>query len=292
MITNLPTLTAWPEYDAALAKRDGLAADARAASDEVTRLRQEQPAAHAADDQAQAAAVVAGAKDPGRRASEKVKADLEAAEHKAKILNQAAEAQDQAVVNLLHADLETARGAADTARQEAAEAYAAAVTALAAARQTYYAATSVTGWLNSGARRAWKAAGSPGLAVAGVVTANGEPVAVDRLLAALRAESEGDRFRGVADNTPKFSPGTDQRGTATPNVVRRVANPAGGPGEQRVYSVPADEAQPLTSYGESAEVAAAKWARDKQEERDGLALFAQANGLKAAPDADALADLR
>jgi hypothetical protein len=281
-VTPLPNLAAWPEYRQSLAKRDALAADLRDAQNEATRLRRESPAARLADDQAAAQALADGTKPPARKAEQANKAAVEQAEAAVRALEIAVRGADERVRSLLSGEREQAREAAQATLEQAQTVYEQAVQDVAAARQAYFAARRAADWLNDPARLPWKDRPAPPLRISGVTRANGDPLTLEPVLAALQQEAEGQQVRATS---PVFTPGADQRASGVTPRVRKVIHSEISPREGHVVMVDREDADDYATKKAARE--AASLARDRAENEAAARAYAEQYGLP-----DPLADLR
>lgn len=224
--TTFPPLPTWTPYSDAVAAYEALNADLRQAHRDLEALQRGGPAAAKQDDQAQASALRAGKADPGRKATLKWKADVEAAKTRARVLEAAAGQQEQAVRALLRENPEQATEAAEKAHADAADRYRRALADVVDARDEFFQTGRTVGWAAQGGSGRYKVASAPGLDVPGAVTANMEPLPVAAVLAALADE---------IDPAPVARP---------VRMVRRsepdlTADPTGG--MYRHYAVPAED---------------------------------------------------
>lgn len=95
VVKTYPNLEGWEEYARAVQAYGELLEEERSLGAKLGELPNLQRQAEAADDQAQAAAMRAGEKDPGRKASEKAKADAEKARTWLRAVREAIEQQTQ-----------------------------------------------------------------------------------------------------------------------------------------------------------------------------------------------------
>jgi hypothetical protein len=160
---EFPALPGWTEYEAAVQRYRDLVAERRQHADDLTALERGEDEATKADDQAQATAMLAGDKDPGRKHHTKWKAEREAARTRARVLAAAETSQAEAVLALLGAQPDRAAEAAQDAADAAREAYAATLDGLLEARDAYWRTSRVIGWLADGlpVGRRYKPSGAP-----------------------------------------------------------------------------------------------------------------------------------
>jgi hypothetical protein len=280
--TAVPRIDAWGEYADALDKRDRLAADLRAAGERMTRLRREAPAARRADDEAAAQALADGGKVPARKSEAENKAATEQAEAAYRALEIAVRGADQGVRSLLAAERATAREAAQETLDLAEAAYRQTVAGLANAREAYYAARRAVAWLDDTTGLPWKDRPAPPLHIQGVTRANGDPVTLTPILAALQQEAEGQQVRATS---PVFASGADQRASGVTPRVRKVIHSEISPREGHVVMVDREDDEDYATKKAARE--AASLARDKAENEAAARAYAEQYGLP-----DPLADLR
>lgn len=291
--TPVPTLAGWPAYSEAVAKRDGLADRLQQTHRELQALdRSAEAAASAADDKAQAAAMLKGGKDPGRVLTERHRADQLAASTQVRVLTEAVAQQDGVVLGMLRDDRDRALMAARAEADQAADTYVALIASVAQARSEFHTAAGTVAWLSDKGRR-YKPGGSPGLTIRGVETANGDPLPVEAFLAALTAETSAG---------PRMVPGP-WRGTlvtadeAAVRLVRRTRvelNQHGQPLSTTHYAIPADQVPADNAAAERARTLNDQARYDQgRNEQIAAQVRAQApKGSPAPPPEDPLADLR
>lgn len=191
---EFPALPGWAEYETAVQRYRDLVAERRQHGDTLDTLARGEVEAVQADDAAQAAAMLAGDKDPGRRHHTRWKRDLEAARTRARVLEQAVTQQGEAVIALLTGDPDKAAETAEAAAEAARQTYAGMLDGLLDARDAYWRARQVTGWLTDGARtgRKYKVSGAPpsleDTREYGLGATPPEPINARRALAGFRAE--------------------------------------------------------------------------------------------------------
>ena len=191
---EFPALPGWTEYDTAVQRYRDLVAERRQHADTLDALERGEAEAIKADDAAQAAAMLAGDKDPGRKHHTQWKRDLEAARTKARVLESAVAQQGDAAMALLTGDPDRATEAAEAAAEAARETYAGMLEGLLEARDAYWRARQVIGWLRDGAPvgRRYKPSGAPPSLEDTREYAHGahrpEPINARRALAGFRAE--------------------------------------------------------------------------------------------------------
>jgi hypothetical protein len=182
-----PTILPLPEYREAVQAIEKYRAALDQADADVTRLNAESDQARLADDQAQAQAMVTGAKDPGRPNSKRVQAALAEATQKIGVLEQAVAQSEAAIQTLLTERTDECKAAALDGIEATRQKYLDAIAAMVEARSDFHAAGALSGWLDDTSRR-FKAS-LPLLNVRGLVTQNGEPAPLDPILECLRAEA-------------------------------------------------------------------------------------------------------
>jgi len=222
--SEFPALPGWTEYETAVQRYRDLVAERRQHADTLDALeRGGEDRATKADDAAQAAAMLAGNKDPGRKHHAQWKRDLEAARTRARVLDQAVTQQADAAMALLRAEPDEAAEVARAAAEAARETYAAMLEGLLEARDAFWRASRVVGWLAEGPAtgRRYKASGAPASLEDTREYAHGatrpEPINARRALAGFRAEVE---------DTPEPSPVTGWR-TQRSQDVRGVDDGTG-----------------------------------------------------------------
>lgn len=147
--TIFPPLPTWTAYTEAVQAFTDLLADLREAQGDLARLQSGADEAAAKDDAAQATALRSKAKDPGRMFTKAHADDLEATRTRVRVLTEA-QAQQEAVVRaLLAGQPDEAQKAAQDVMDAATEGYEKAVEGLLAARDTFWQATAVTGWVSA-----------------------------------------------------------------------------------------------------------------------------------------------
>ncbi|WP_152191717.1 hypothetical protein [Georgenia satyanarayanai] len=230
--TKFPALAGWSEYTDAVQAYSDLETQRRAHGPVLEALERGKADAMKADDAAQAEALRSGGKDPGRKHTVKWEKDLEAARNRARVLSQALEQQEQAVMALLR-DTERAAQAVDQPVEDAAEAYEAAVDALLAARDTYFRATRARTWVLEGvpAGRRFKGAGSAPPTLTDPRVAAGtvsvweelpEPTVAAKVLEAFRVEADSHRPKAPREETRRvLRKVPDFRGEATDSMTYR-----------------------------------------------------------------------
>ena len=160
---EFPALPGWTEYEAAVQRYRDLVAERRQHGDHLAALEGGEDDATKADDQAQAAAMLAGDKDPGRKHHTKWKAEREAARTRGRVLAAAETSQAEAVLAVLNADPDKATEVAQAAADAAREVYAGMLEGLLEARDAFWQCSRVVGWLTTGPRtgRRYKPSGAP-----------------------------------------------------------------------------------------------------------------------------------
>lgn len=195
-------LEGWEEYAQAVQAYGELIAESRAIGARLADLPKLQRQARDADDTAQATAMRAGEKDPGRKRSDALKAETEKAQTRLRVLSQAIEQQTAELDRLLAAD--EARDVAMATTEAARQRYADALEALLAAREDFWAAKRTQSWLTGELTKAMWNAPPPRLAIgllpngamvsmngtgtAGGLTGNGEPLDPAPVFQAMREE--------------------------------------------------------------------------------------------------------
>lgn len=196
MAETFPALPGWSEYDTAVQRYRDLVVERSTHAPVLDALEVGGAEAARAEDDAQGAAMLAGGKDPGRKHTAKWKADLEAARNRARVLASAETQQAEAIVALLRADPERAAAVAEAAAEAARDAYAGTLDGLLDARDAFWRARNVAGWITDGLPqgRRYKGTGAPPSLVERRTFAPGgvyaEPVRAVRALAGFRAEVE------------------------------------------------------------------------------------------------------
>lgn len=191
---EFPALPGWTEYAAAVQRYSDLVAERREHATVLDALERGEDAARRADDAAQAAALLAGAKDPGRKHHTRWESDLKAARNHARVLESATTQQAQAVLAMLTGDPDRAAQVAADAAEAARLTYVGMLDGLLAARDAYWRARAVAGWVRDGLTegRRYKPTGAPpsltdtGRYRPGATPA--DPVNAQRALAGFRAE--------------------------------------------------------------------------------------------------------
>jgi len=223
---EFPALPGWTEYETAVQRYRDLVAERRRHADTLDSLERGEAEAVKADDAAQAAAMLAGEKDPGRKHHTKWKRDLDAARERARVLEAAVTQQGDAVMALLTGDPDRAAEVAEAAAEAAREVYKGMLDGLLDARDAFWRARQVTAWLRDGAPvgRRYKASGAPPSLEDTREYAHGavrpEPINARRALAGFRAEVDpapepspvvgyrvqrSQEVRGVDDGTGRRS---------------------------------------------------------------------------------------
>lgn len=210
---TFPVLHGWNQYDDALASYEKLVAERReigARLEELPSLRRE---AQAADDTAQADAIRAGGKDPGRKKSDALKAEAEATQIHLRVLSEAIEHQRAAVLALLASD-----AAGDVARataEHASQVYGNALEELLAARERFHAAKRTTAWLKDTSSKPMWTAPAPRLPIG--LLPNGAMVSMNGTGGHAGVTGNGEPF----DPAPVFQAMRDEANPPTPEPVRR-----------------------------------------------------------------------
>lgn len=196
---TFPALPGWAEYDAAVQRYTELLTQRRTHAAVLEDLEGGEAEAIRADDEARAAALLAGDKDPGPKHHTKWKRDRDAARDHARVLATAITQAAQAVGDLLDAEPDQALQAATDAVEAARQEYDDRMDGLLEARDAFWRARAVIGWLNDGRTlgRAYKPAGAPPSLVdprsmrPGAIRVS-DPVNAERALAWFRAETDAD----------------------------------------------------------------------------------------------------
>lgn len=198
MVETFPALPGWTEYETAVQRYSNLAVERREHSTVLEALERGGADAAKADDDAQAAAMLAGGKDPGRKNTTRWKADLEAARTRARVLASAETQQADAITALLRSEGERAATIAQAAAEAARERYAGVLDGLLAVRDEFWQAQRVVGWLEHDlpVGRRYKATGAPPSLVDtrqyGMGAVQPESVQARRALAGFRAEVDAE----------------------------------------------------------------------------------------------------
>ena len=193
----------WDEYAQAVQAYENLRREERELGAKLGEQPQRQRRAQQADDTAQAAALRAGERDPGRKASEKAKAEAEATKTRLRVVGEATVQQAAHLDQLLASD--AAQDMARATSAHAAQVYAEALDALLAARESFWAARRTAAYLSGESTKPMWEAPPPRLPIgmlpngalvsmngtgsAGGLTGNGEPLDPTPVFQAMREEA-------------------------------------------------------------------------------------------------------
>jgi hypothetical protein len=204
-MTNLPDLP-HPEYREAVRAYGKFQADLAESQAEVARLRGtrevrdaqgvsrwiggELERARAADDEAQASALVAGEGPPARTYEAEVAKAIDAVVDRIGVLTRAVAQAETTVTDLLENRADELVMAATQAVDAEREAYEEAIAGLEAGRARFWATKQLVTWLSGTPSRSRYKTGLPAMEFGGLIQPNGEPARLEPVLEALRQEAD------------------------------------------------------------------------------------------------------